>query len=121
MSMMSLASPQGIKLPRIFQVKVEIKTNVGLQIIPEDYVITSKDIVENSLPFTHKMIMEIPADHPLDISSSTMLMGQLMGAQGAGKGQISGMKDFFLNQFVGDEYNWFISDFDNLMLGNEFK
>lgn len=119
-----MASPQGLKIPRVFQVQVEMKTNVGLQIVSKDYIPSSKDIIENSKPYTHKIMMEIPANHPLELANSAGVMNQLMGSQGLSSQvdqSVAQMKELFLSLFIGDDFNWFISDFDNLMMGNNFK
>ena len=119
MSMMRyMSSSGGIKMPRIFQVVVEINTNVGLQVVPHDYSLTSKDIVENERPYLHRVLFEVPVMNEINLQSSGAMFGQIMG-KGMLPGRGGGAQEMFRAIFNDNEFDWYISDFDNLMMGNK--
>lgn len=117
-----MMSGGGLHLPRIFQVCVEMKTNVGPQLVSKDYVPTSKDIIENSKTIPHKLLFEVPCDEALNMMGMASMMGTLMkpgGSSGQGMNDPAMFKELFKAVLTGDNFNWYISDFDNLMMGNQ--
>jgi hypothetical protein len=71
----------------------------------------------------HKLLFEVPCNEPLNMMGMASMMNSLMkpGAL-ANQGNSSDMaqyKEFFKTVLTGDNFNWYISDFDNLMMGNQ--
>lgn len=72
--------------------------------------------------------MEIPSKDPLDFMAiGKMMMSLKLNSTSMLPGQMSNqnipspamMKEFFTAILTGKNFDWYISDFDNLMMGNK--